>query len=175
MFFDPETGDEYPQPGFPSAAVAPDGSVYVANERDSSVTSGAISVSRSGDGGRTWSPTTVTGVHAFAFHASIAVDERGTVGVTWYDLRNDRPGDAALTADAWFASSSNGGTTWRQTHLAGPIDLRSAPFSSNGHQLGEYQGLAALPRRGFAAILTASAPLAKNGPTDIYFARIGPN
>src|SRR4029077_6171645 len=53
-FFDPETGNEYPQPGFPSAAVAPDGTVYVVVEHDTSVTSGAITVARSRDGGRTW-------------------------------------------------------------------------------------------------------------------------
>jgi hypothetical protein len=175
MFFDPETGNEYPQPGFPSAAVAPDGTVYVANERDSSITSGTISIARSRDGGRTWNTTTVTGVNTFAFHPSIAVDDHGTVGLTWYDLRNDRPGDAALSADAWFASSHNRGASWRQTHLAGPIDLRSAPFAGNGHQLGEYQGLAALGGRGFAAILTGPAPLAKDGPTDIFVTRIEPD
>jgi hypothetical protein len=173
MFFDPETGNEYPQPGFPSAAVGPDGTVYVANEHDSSVSSGAIALARSRDGGRTWSSSQVTGVSAFTFFPSVAVDSHGTVGVTWYDLRNDRPGDAALTADTWFASSNDRGHTWRQTHLAGPFDMRAPPFGSNGHQLGEYQGLAALGR-GFAALFTAPAPLAKDGPTDIFFARIGP-
>jgi hypothetical protein len=174
MFFDPETGNEYPQPGFPSAAVAPDGTVYVANEHDSSVSSGAITVARSRDGGRTWRSSAVTGVSAFAFFPSVAVDSHGTPGVTWYDLRNDRPGDAALTADAWFASSNDRGRTWRQRHVAGPFDMRAAPFGSNGHQLGEYQGLAALRGRGFAALFAAPAPLAKDGPTDIFFARIGP-
>jgi hypothetical protein len=38
-------------------------------------------------------------VRGFAFEPAIAVDAHGTVGATWYDLRNDRPGDAALTAD----------------------------------------------------------------------------
>jgi len=33
---------------------------------------------------------------------------------------------------------------------------------------------AALPGRGFAAIFTLAAPQARNGPTDIFFARIGP-
>jgi hypothetical protein len=47
------------------------------------------------------------GVSAYAFEPAIAVDKRGTVGVIWYDLRNDRPGDAALTADVWLAHSHN--------------------------------------------------------------------
>jgi Neuraminidase (sialidase) len=170
--FDPETGDELPQPNFPSAAVAPDGSVYVAFEDSTSPTSGAIGVARSRDGGRTWTSAPLPGVTAFAFEPAIAVDEHGTVGVTWYDLRNDRPGDAALTADVWFAHSQDHGTSWRQTHVAGPTDLRTAPLPTHGF-VGEYQGLAGL-RRGFAAIFTLAAPQAKNGPTDIFFARIGP-
>ena len=174
MFFDPETGNVYPQTGFPSAAAGPDGTVYVATERDSSVSSGAIAVARSRDGGRTWASSMVTGVSAFAFFPSIAVDSRGTAGVTWYDLRNDRPGDAALTADAWFAYSDDRGRTWRQRHLAGPFDMRAPPFGTSGHQLGEYQGLAALPGHGFGAIFTVPAPLAEDGPTDIFYARIRP-
>src|SRR5207247_447335 len=170
--FDPETGDELPQPNFPSAAVAPDGSVYIAFEDSTSPTSGAIGVARSRDGGRTWTSAPLPGVTAFAFEPAIAVDEHGTVGVTWYDLRNDRPGDAALTADVWFAHSQDHGTSWRQTHVAGPTDLRSAPLPPHGF-VGEYQGLAGL-RRGFAAIFTLAAPQAKDGPTDIFFARIGP-
>ena len=40
-------------------------------------------------------------------------------------------------------------------------------------RVGEYQGLAGL-RHGFAAVFTLRAPQAKNGPTDIFSARIGP-
>jgi len=175
--FPPDAADDkgipLPQPGFPSAAAAPDGSVYIAFEDNKSSSSGAIGVARSRDGGRTWSSAPLPGVSAFAFEPAIAVDAHGTVGVTWYDLRNDRPGDAALTADVWFAHSRDDGASWRQTHVAGPTDLRTAPLPAHNY-VGEYQGLAALPGRGFAAIFTMAAPLANNGPTDIFFARIGP-
>jgi len=170
---DPETGIPLPQPGFPSAAVAPDGTVYVAFEDSTSPTSGAIGVARSRDDGRSWTSATLPGVRGFAFEPAIAVDSHGTVGVTWYDLRNDRPGDAALTADVWFAHSRDRGGSWRQTHVAGPTDLRTAPLPAHNY-VGEYQGLAALRGRGFAAIFTMAAPQARNGPTDIFFARIGP-
>jgi hypothetical protein len=50
---------------------------------------------------------------------------------------------------------------------------RRAPLPAHNY-VGEYQGLAALPGRGFAAIFTMAAPQAKNGPTDFFFARIGP-
>ena len=171
---DPETGLPLPQPGFPSAAVAPDGTIYIAFEDSRSPTSGAIGILRSRDGGRTWTTIALPDVPAFAFEPAIAVDAHGTVGVTWYDLRNDRPGDGALSADVWFAHSQDRGRSWRQTHVAGPTDLRTAPLPVHNY-IGEYQGLAGMPRgRGFAAIFTLAAPQAKNGPTDIFFARIGP-
>jgi hypothetical protein len=112
-------------------------------------------------------------VSSYAFEPSIAVDEHGTVGLTWYDLRNDRAGDEALTADVWFAHSDDAGASWRQTHVAGPTDLRTAPLAAH-NRVGEYQGLAALPN-GFAAIFTLAAPQAKDGPTDIFFARLKPS
>jgi hypothetical protein len=170
---DPGSGAELPQPGFPSAAVAPDGSVYVAFEDNRSASSGTIGVARSRDGGRTWTSITLPGVTAFAFEPAIAVDAHGTVGVSWYDLRNDRPGDAALTADVWFAHSPDRGRSWRQTHVAGPTQLRPAELPVPNF-VGEYQGLAALRGRGFAAVFTLAAPQAKDGLTDTFFARIGP-
>ena len=172
FFQDPEHPDEeLPQPGFESAAVAPDGTVYVAFEDSRSPTSGAIGVVKSRDGGLTWSSSTLPGVSAFAFEPAIAVDSHGTVGVIWYDLRNDRPGDDALTADVWFAHSHDRGASWRQAHVAGPTDLRAGPLFNT--RVGEYQGLAGL-RLGFAAVFTLRAPQAKDGPSDIFFARIGP-
>jgi hypothetical protein len=112
------------------------------------------------DGGLTWTSTAVTGVSAFAFVPSIAVDAHGTVGDDVYDLRNDRPGDAALTADAWFAGSHDRGDTWQQTHVAGRFDMRGLPSSGNGHQLGEYQGW----RRSAPAASRRSSPRRRRWP-----------
>lgn len=171
-FRDPETGDILPQPGYPSSAVGPDGTVYVAYENSTSPTSGGIGIVKSSDGGITWTTITLPGVSAFAFEPAIAVDKHGTVGVIWYDLRNDQVGDAETTADLWFSSSRDGGATWQQIHVAGPTDLRTAaPGEQN--RFGEYQGLAGL-RTGFAAIFGLASPQAKNGPTDIFFAHIAP-
>ena len=171
-FFDPQTGDEFPQAHYPSAAVAPDGTAYIAFEANSSASSGGIGVARSRDGGITWSTSMLPGVSAYAFEPAIAVDSHGTVGITWYDLRNARPGDAALTAaDVWFAHSDNQGGSWQQTHVAGSTNLATVHLPN---RVGEYQGLAALRGRGFAAIFTLAAPQAENGPTDIFFAQIGP-
>ena len=173
-FHDPEhPNEELPQPGFESAAVAPGGTIYVAFEDSRSPRSGAIGVLRSRDGGHTWARLRLPRVSAFAFEPAIAVAKHGTIGVTWYDLRNDVRGDAALTADVWFAHSHNRGRSWRQRHVAGPTNLRTAA-SAVLNRVGEYQGLAALGGRGFAAIFTLAAPQATDGPTDIFFARIGP-
>jgi hypothetical protein len=174
-YFDPETGDQLPNQDltFHSAAMAPDGTVYVAWDRASSGTSGTIDIAKSSDGGVTWSgPTPLPDVTAFAFQPAIAVNARGTVGVMWYDTRNDRPGDGELTTDVWFAHSVDRGSSWRQTHVAGPFDFRTAPRPTGFGRLGEYQGLAGLRKRGFAAVFTQAAPQAKDGPTDIFFARI---
>jgi hypothetical protein len=169
-FVHPEFG-HLPQPHYPSAAVAPDGTAYIAFENNSSATSGGIGVAKSRDGGLTWSSSTLR-VSGYAFEPAIAVNKHGTVGVTWYDLRNDRPGDAALTADVWFAHSDDRGSSWRQTHVAGPTDLQTSPLPVQNY-VGEYQGLAGL-RNGFAAAFTLPAPQAKDGPTDIFFAQIKP-
>jgi hypothetical protein len=172
-FFHPERGEYLPQSHYPSAAVAPDGTAYIAFENNSSATSGAIGVAKSQDGGLSWSNTNLPDVSAYAFEPTIAVDQHGTVGVTWYDLRNDTLGDAALTADVWFVHSHDRGGSWQQTHVAGPTDLRTAPLPAANY-VGEYQGLAALRGRGFAAIFTLPAPQAQNGPTDIFFAHVAP-
>ena len=170
-FVHPEFG-HLPQPHYPSAAVAPDGTAYIAFENNGSETSGGIGVAKSRDGGLTWSSSMLPGVSAYAFEPAIAVDKHGTVGVIWYDLRNDQLGDATLLADVWFAHSHDRGTSWRQTHVAGPTDLRTAPLPAHNY-VGEYQGLAGLPGE-FAAAFTLAAHQAKYGPTDIFFAEIGP-
>ena len=169
-FFD-DAGEELPIPQFANTAVAPDGTVYVTVEADTSATSGEVAVIASRDGGRTWRAVTSPGVGAYAFEPAIAVDRHGTVGVMWYDLRRDRPGDAPLSADVWFASSRDRGSSWTETHVAGPTDLRTAALARQ-NRVGEYQGLAASGPNRFVGILTLAAPFAADGPTDVFAARI---
>jgi hypothetical protein len=169
--FADDRGEPLPQPQFPNLAAAPDGTIYATVEADSSATTGVIAVARSRDEGRSWTTVTSPGVGAYAFEPAIAVDPNGTVGITWYDLRNDRPGDAALTADVWFASSSDGGASWKETHVAGPTDLRTGALGRQNY-VGEYQGIAALGKRSFGAMFVLAAPFATDGPTDVFFARI---
>jgi hypothetical protein len=172
-FPDPETGQPLSNQdmSYFSAATAPDGTLYVAWDRSTSATSGTVEFVSSSNDGRTWTaPRAIPGITAFAFEPAIAVDGNGTLGVLWYDNRRDQLGDDESTTDVWFAASRDRGRTWRDTHVAGSFDYRTAP---NG-RLGEYQGLAAIGRHGFAAVFTMSAPKAKDGPSDIFFARIAP-
>ena len=172
-FVDPDTGEELPQPQFENVAVAPDGSVYVTVEANSSATTGEIAVSRSRDGGVSWTRVSSPGVGAYAFEPAIAVDSHGTLGITWYDLRNDvrvrRPDRRRLVRQ--LARSR---LVVAETHVAGPTDLRTGALARQNY-VGEYQGLAAIRHRGFAAIFTLAAPFATDGPTDIFFANLGPS
>ncbi len=127
--------------------------------------SGQIGVVRSRDGGLTWSTSTLPGVSAFAWEPVIAVDQHGTVGVIWYDLRNDRPGDADQRP-SWFAHSHDGGISWRRTHVAGPTDLGTAPLpAQTGRRIPRVAGLrasppplASRPRKRKTARRTSSSP-----------------
>ena len=154
-------------------AVAPDGALYVAwqdarmspdPERDD------ILLSRSADGGLTWStPVRVNGVpgkSAFAPQVHVAAD--GTIGVTYFDLRSDTLAAESLLADYWIARSRDG-LTWTESHVAGPFDLLAAPFAG-GYFLGDYMGLASV--EGDFLALHARASGEPGDPTDIYLARI---
>jgi hypothetical protein len=98
------------------------------------------------DGGVSWSaPVVVNGARdAPAFTPSVAVAADGTVGVTYFDLRNARPGDAdALRVTPWLATSRDRGATWSDEALSSPFDLRPALLDS-AYFLGDYQGLVAV-------------------------------
>ena len=136
---------------------------------------GHIVMSRSDDHGATWSaPFDAIVRNAAVFMPAVAIDDAGTIAVTWYDWSFDIPGDDALSTDAWIAASADGGATWEITHLAGPFDLRAArqeglPYDQTA--LGVYQDLVAL-RHGFGAAFTVGPPLASDGKTDVWFARL---
>src|SRR3954468_6012301 len=79
-FPDPETGKPLSNQdmSYFSAATAPDGTLYLAWDRDSSATSGTVEFVSSSDDGRTWTPPrAIPGISAFAFEPAIAVDGNG--------------------------------------------------------------------------------------------------
>jgi hypothetical protein len=175
---DPKTGKVVRAYPLISEAVAPDGTAYVAwNEIPSAAEPSYIMLSRSSDGGVTWSqPAVVKQSPGQAFLPSLAVGADGTLAVTYDDTRNDKgtgTGDD-FTTDVWFSISHDRGVTWTEHHLAGPFNMATAPESDSagvqGLFVGDYQGLTALPG-GFGAVFAQGRPRAIHGPTDLFFAR----
>ena len=175
-FDDPETGTPVEaQEDNTTVGLAPDGTLYVAGRNSTGEGSSEIAVVRSDDGGKTWGEQLVVarGPHQ-KWMPSIAVDGRGTVGITYFDHRNDVLGDDPFTTDVWFAYSRTAGRTWSERHLAGPFDLRTATrrmIPIDGLFLGDYQGIAALAK-GFVGAFAMSRPLAMVGHSDIFYARM---
>ncbi len=161
-----------------SAATAPDGTLYVVYNKIISADEAQIRIVSSGDNGLSFSaPKVVRSVAAQAFIPSVAVDGKGTVGVLWDDFRNDKAGDKELTTDVWFSSSADRGSSFSESHVAGPFDATAASSTSStsvqGRFIGDYQGFAAYPN-GFGAVFGQSKAGVTQGPSDIYFARIQP-
>jgi hypothetical protein len=105
----------------------------------------AIYASKSTDGGRTWSTAqrvsdAPPGVAAFT--GSIDVNASGSVGVTFYDFRNDTPDTATALTDYWIRTSSDGGATWApsQRVTKASFDMKKAPIA-RGFFTGDYEGL----------------------------------
>lgn len=110
-----------------------------------------IAFSMSTDGGDTWSdpvkvnqtPDNLTGDAGHAFTAAVHVAADGTVGVSYYDFRNNAPG-GGTDADYWLAHCHEdcaSGPSWvDETHVDGPFDVQRAPFAG-GFFLGDYEGL----------------------------------
>jgi len=141
---DPTTGQAVRDGSIvPTVAAGPDGTVYVAwqDARFSGGVRDAIALSRSGDGGLTWSaPVRVNGAPAaIAFTPTLHVAADGAVGVLYQDFRNDTAA-SPLWADTWLARSQDGGATWTDLRLGGSYDLTRAPFA-NGLFLGDYMGM----------------------------------
>jgi hypothetical protein len=137
-----------------------------------------VALSTSTDGGRTWTAPrranqTPTGVAAFLPSVAFAAD--GTLGLSYYDLRNRPLGASALTTDAWLATCTAGCGTdsgWHETHLGGPFDTAKAP-DSGGKFLGDYEGLAGVGPGRFRAFFVESDPGSADDPTDVFSTETG--
>lgn len=172
---DPDTGKTLRQTPGVALDTAPDGTAYAAWHQSGPDGRAQVVLSKSPDGGATWStPHVVADATSDAFIPSVAVAGDGTLGVTWYDLRNDHAGDGQLTTDLWFALSRDGGASWTESHAAGPFDLRTAALVDGTYFLGDYFGLAAMPG-GLGATFALAQPLSRNGPSDAFFEALPPS
>ena len=146
--------------GIPSAAVDPaSGAIYVvwSDARFSGRQRDGIALAKSLDGGATWSaPVQVNqATNVQAFTPTVAAGPGG-VAVTYYDFRQDTPDPGSLLTNYWRVVSTDGGATFRETPVAGPFDLLSAPRVTGGIPfLGDYQSLTAAGN-GFLAFFVAA-------------------
>jgi hypothetical protein len=106
----------------------------------------AVAISRSADGGITWSPprqVNLLAPTAQAFLPMVAVNAAGQVGVMYYDFRNDVLGDSPLSTDvhlAVFDHTLNFLAEHRLTDHS--FDFRRALLTgSRGYFIGDYMGL----------------------------------
>jgi hypothetical protein len=145
----------------------------------------AVALSVSTDGGSTWStaiqvnrtPTNLPPGNQQAFTPSVHVASDGTVGVTYYDFRNNTEA-AALQTDYFMvhchpttastcAASVNWGAELRLTDAS--FDMRRAPFAV-GFFTGDYEGLSNV---GLDLLAFFSQPHGSD-PGSIFSRRAGP-
>jgi hypothetical protein len=150
-----------------SIAAGPDNGLWVVwqDNRFSAGVRDAIALSRSADGGRTWStPVAINAVPAVAaFTPVVHVRADGLVGVLHYDLRSNTADVNTLPANAWLLSSRDG-VTWTETAVAGPFDLMRAP-QAGGLFLGDYQGLVSTGTSFIPVLVTTGAQA--SDPTNV--------
>ncbi|HEX6509306.1 MAG TPA: sialidase family protein, partial [Chloroflexota bacterium] len=156
------------------------GALYIAWE-DARFSNGAydgIAFSKSVDGGQTWS-TPIEINHAptvAAFTPNVQVASDGTVGVGYYDFRNDNPTTDPLLTDYWLVHSHDGGSTWTDETRITPtsFDLTTAPFvDTRGYFLGDYEGLAAVGKAFIPLFVQANSGNVTNR-TDVFTTSVGP-
>jgi hypothetical protein len=103
-----------------------------------------IVISSSTDGGRSWSDLRRVSENKLtqAFTGSVDVNDRGRLGVTYYDFTFDDPSGGTLDTDYWATTARDGNATFspRRRLTQQPFDMRTAP-DANGFFVGDYEGL----------------------------------
>jgi hypothetical protein len=146
-----------------------------------------IAFSRSTDGGFTWSPpikinktpTNIPLGNRQAFLPAIRVAADGTIGVTYYDFRNNTADPTTLPTDYFLVHchpsatvSCTASADWADESrlTAASFDMRKAPFA-RGFFLGDYEGLAVVGND-FRPVFVQSG--ASAGTSNAFSTAVGP-
>jgi BNR repeat-like domain len=162
----------------PDIAIDPgSGAIYVVWQDAASGTP-TIMESKSTTGGQSWTaPTAVSDAPAgvSAFTGSVDVASDGTVGVTFYDFRNDTSSTATALTDYWFRASTDGGATFAPAQRVTPdsFDMKKAPIA-RGYFTGDYEGLDHGGTAFKAYFVQANSADMGTNPTDVYAATATP-
>jgi hypothetical protein len=156
--FDPDTGRNIrAEGGLPEVAIdRASGALYVVWQDASFSGVDEIAFSMSTDNGQTWSmpikvnqtPRSSTAANQQAFVAGVHVTPNGTVGVTYYDFRNN-DSNPGVPTDYWIVHchsdcASPASWTGNENRLTSTsFDIEQAPAARGpfGYFLGEYEGL----------------------------------
>jgi hypothetical protein len=186
---DPDTGDPVRTGDIiPEAAVDPvSGALYVVwqDARFGGGRFDSIAFSQSLDGGSTWSspikvnptPGDLPPGNQQAFTPSVHVADDGTIGVTYYDFRNNTPAPDTLPTDYFLVHchpdtppGCADPTGWvdevRVTDE--PFDMRLAPFAG-GFFTGDYEGLSDIG----GAFTPFFSQTHGNDPSSTFFRTVG--
>ena len=138
--------------------------------------SGTIVFTESTDGGLTWSPLAridKSPDDVQVFTPSVHVASDGTVGVSYYDFRNNTPAPG-LPTDQWLihchpTSACTSPANWAENHVYGPFDIENAA-TAGGYFLGDYEGLDSIGTT-FTSFFSATTATDKD---NTYLATISP-
>jgi len=182
---DPDTGHPIRSGGLPDFTVDPaSGNLYAVWEDDVPTGVDSIHFSQSTDGGLSWSapivinqtPTNIPSGDRQAFTPTVKVAADGTVGVTYYDFRNNDTSVPGLTTDYWFVSCHSSCATpanWGgERHVAGPFDEEQAA-DAGGYFLGDYEGMITNGST-FGPFFVQAESRAANDPSDVFYATVTP-
>jgi hypothetical protein len=200
------TGDIIPEIAVDRTVGSTGGNLYVVwqDSRFSNFTHDSIAFSMSTDGGFTWSApiqinqTPTTGIRSGdqqAFTPAIRVATDGTIGVTYYDFRNNVPcpiggngkpdcTGVPLSTDAFIvhchaatvscADPLNWQEIGSETRLT-PVsfNMREAPVA-RGFFVGDYEGLTVVGTEFKPFFVQSGTAVTTTPPTDVYSLTVGP-
>jgi hypothetical protein len=175
----PDSGDLIRSGALPDIAVDGNNAYMVWEDALASApTRGRILFSQSTDGGLTWSPAIVishTPSTVDAFVPTIEVNSAGTVGVSYFDFRNNVPGGIAST-DLWLTTCSASCASmsgWSSETRVTPssFDMSKAPVA-RGQFIGDYMGMTTNGTAFEPFFIQSGPPPTVDGPTDAFFASV---